>query len=248
MVPCPTKVITSKGDPHVYQQGASTKAQITVLLTASATTHYIPPHSLSRAEFCTTFIEEFYNIFLEAVFGHLPSRWMDQDLFYNWLEQSFIPEIESCRVPRPVLLLIDGAKVHISLFISVLCDKNNIILYTCYPNSTHLLQDLDLELMGLVKMTYSQEVHKWLSNNIKKSYDELAFMEVFRIVFDKCATVASAIEGFKKISVFPWNPAIINDKKLIPLTMFKNQSQLPDVNTSINEGGPEMSEKPKEDT
>ena len=30
--------------------------------------------------------------------------------------------------------------------------------------------------------------------------------------------------------------------------MFENQSQLPDVNMSINEGGPETSEKPKEDT
>ena len=51
MAPCPTKVIASKGDPpHMYQQGASTKAQITVLLAASATTHYIP-HHLSRAKF-----------------------------------------------------------------------------------------------------------------------------------------------------------------------------------------------------
>ena len=30
--------------------------------------------------------------------------------------------------------------------------------------------------------------------------------------------------------------------------MFENQSQLPDVNMSINEDGPETSEKPKEDT
>ena len=30
--------------------------------------------------------------------------------------------------------------------------------------------------------------------------------------------------------------------------MFENQSQLPYVNTSINEGGPETHEKPKEDT
>ena len=60
--------------------------------------------------------------------------------------------------------------------------------------------------------------------------------------------MANAIEGFKKSGVFHWNPVIINDKKLTPSTMFENQSQLPDVNTSINEGGPETSEKPKEDT
>ena len=73
-------------------------------------------------------------------------------------------------------------------------------------------------------------------------------MEVFRVVFDKCTTVANAIEGFKKSGVFPWDPTIINNKKLAPLTTFENQRQLPDVNMSINEGGPEPREKPKEDT
>ena len=62
-------------------------------------------------------------------------------------------------------------------------------------------------------------------------------MEVFRIVFDKCTTVANTIKGFKKSGVFPWDPTIINDKKLTPSTMFENQSQLPDVTMSINEVG-----------
>ena len=83
---------------------------------------------------------------------------------------------------------------------------------------------------------------------MEKSCDKLAFMEVFRIVFDKCTTMANAIKGFKKSGVFPWDPMIINDKKLTPLTRFENQSQLPEVIASINEGGPETHEKPKEDT
>ena len=153
------KVITSKGYPHIYQQGASTKAQITVLLTASATVHYMPPLVVFPGQnFCMTFVEKFYDIFPDAVFGHSQSGWMDQDLFLNWLEQSFIPEIEKCCIPKPVLLLINGAKVHISLFILELCDKHNVIFYTYLPNSTHLLQALDLKLMGSVKTMYQQEV------------------------------------------------------------------------------------------
>ena len=38
MAPHPTKVIASKGDPYIYQQGELTKAQITIL-TVSATAH-----------------------------------------------------------------------------------------------------------------------------------------------------------------------------------------------------------------
>ena len=72
-------------------------------------------------------------------------------------------------------------------------------------------------------------------------------MEVFRIVFDKSTTMSNAIEGFKKSGVFPWDSSIINNKKLAPLTMFENQSQLPNVSMSINKGGPETHEKPEED-
>ena len=193
---------------------------------ASATAHYVALLVVFPGQnFCTTFVEEFYNTFPDAVFGHSPSGWMDQDLSFNWLEQSFIPEIEKCRIPKPMLLLINGAKVHISLFISELCDKHNVILYTYLPNSTHLLQALDLELMGSVKTTYRQEVWKWMSNNIEKSYDKLCFMQVCQIVLDKCATVSNAIEGFKKSGVFPWNPSIIDDKKLAPSTMFEKWTE-----------------------
>ena len=181
MAPCPTKATTSKGDPHAYQQGASTKAQIT------------PVWSFQGRIFEQHLSRSFTNFPRGSVWT-LTLQVDDQDLFFTWLEQSFIPEIKRCHVPKPVMLL--------------LCDENNIILNTHHPNSTHLLQALDLELMGLAKMTYRQEVLKWLSNNIKKSYDKLAFMEVFRIVFDKCTTIANAVKQFKKSGIFPWNPEI----------------------------------------
>ena len=44
---------------------------------------------------------------------------------------------------KPVLLLIDGMKCHILIQTRVFCKENNIILYTLYPNTTHLIQLLD---------------------------------------------------------------------------------------------------------
>ena len=111
----------------------------------------------------------------------------------------------------------------------------------------HLLQALDLELMGLVKTMYQQEVQKWMSNNMEKSYDKLGFIQVFQIVFDKCSTVSNTIEGFKKSRVFPWNPSIIDDKKLVPSTVFEKNTELPNVNSSINEGVPASGDKGNED-
>ena len=56
-----------------------------------------------------------------------------------------------------------------------------------------------------------------------------------------------AIEGFKKSRVFPWNLSIIDDKRPVPSTMFEKQTELPDVNSSINEGVPASGDKGNED-
>ena len=44
---------------------------------------------------------------------------------------------------KPVLLLIDGTKCHILIQTREFYKENNIILYTLYLNTTHLIQLLD---------------------------------------------------------------------------------------------------------
>ena len=142
MAPWPTKVLAGKGDPNVYHQGSSDKSQITVLMTSNAVALYIPLLVVyPGCNFFQTFIENFYSHFLTAIFGHSTNGWMDADLFEKWLEELFVPKIDKAHIPKPVLLVIDGAKYHISLPISKLCN-DNIILYMLLLNATHLIQPL----------------------------------------------------------------------------------------------------------
>ena len=123
MAPPPTKVLVGKGDPHVYQQGSSNKLQITVLMTSNAIALYMPPLIVYPGyNFHQIFMENFYANFLSAVFNHSLNGWMDADSFEKWLEESFIPEVKKVHIPKPVLLIIDSTKCHISLLISELCD------------------------------------------------------------------------------------------------------------------------------
>ena len=105
MAPRLCKVLAAKGNPYVYQQGLSNKAQIT-LLTASAAAFYVKPLVVyPGTNFHKTFMETFYCELPNAVFGHSTSRWMDQELFQNWLENGFIPEVKQacCTIVLPVL-------------------------------------------------------------------------------------------------------------------------------------------------
>ena len=82
---------------------------------------------------------------------------------------------------KPILLLIDGAKCHLSIQASEICDENEILLYVLFPNATHLIQALDLVLMNAVKTIglYNEEVRTWLMKNPGELFDKYSLIDVF---------------------------------------------------------------------
>ena len=106
------------------------------------------------------FMIKFFEHIPDGEFGHSLNGWMDQLLFLQWLHNVFDPTVTAMGIKRPILLIIDGTGVHLSLWISEFCDDKIILLYVLYPNSTHLTQLLDLSLMGSVKVHYKEVVHK----------------------------------------------------------------------------------------
>ena len=207
----------------MYQGGTtSSKTQITDLLAVSATAHYVKPLVVylsvqPRRELH----DDFHNRFPEGLFGNSPSGWMDTELFHSWLENGFKESIVERHVKKPVLLLINGAKCHISIQAGEFCKENNIILYTLYPNVTHLIQPLDLVLMNIVKTNYQSEVRHWLKENPGALYDKYVFIQVFKEVWQKSAKVEYTIKGFKESGIYPINPDAIKKGKLAPTEVYK---------------------------
>ena len=186
-------------DKHVYQGGmTSNKTQITILLATSATAHYVKPLVVypgvqPRCELC----DDYHHRFPEGLFGNSPSEWMDMELFHLLLENGFNKSLIKQCVKKLVLLFIDGAKCHILIQAREFCKENNIILYTLYPNMTHLIQPLDLVLMNIVKTNYQSKVRHWLKENPGALYDKYVFIQVFKEVWLKSVKVEYAIKGFE---------------------------------------------------
>ena len=110
--------------------------------------------------------------------GHVQAlnKWVDGCQFIREMAQeSFIPEVEKA----PNILILE------------LYNENNIILYTLLPNATHLIQPLDLSLMGSIN--YHKCMRKWLQNNLGTVYNKNAFIEVFVEVHKKAATVENTV-------------------------------------------------------
>ena len=186
LAPKPHKVLVERGQSHVYQSGvANTKTQITVLLCASAVGHYTKPLVVyPGVQPRTELRETFHDTFPEGLFGNSESGWMDSKLFVEWLENGFNECIIRRKVTKPVVLLIDGARAHLSVEASEFCATNGIILYTLYPNATHLIQPLDLTLMSSVKTAYKEEMRQWYMRNIGDNFDKYRFVEVFKDTYN----------------------------------------------------------------
>ena len=162
---------------------------------------------------------------------------MDTKLFAEWLEHGFNECITRRKVTKPVILFIDGAKVHLSIEASEFCANNNIILYTLYPNATHLIQPLDLTVMGSVKAIYKEEMRRWLMRNIGETFDKYRFIEVFKETYERSCTFINAAQGFQKAGIVPWNPQKVKTGKLYPAELYTRQEAIPHVaaDTSTNE-------------
>ena len=227
IAPKPPKIICEVGAPNVYARGSSSKQTITTLLCASAAGTYVRPMIVYPG---TNFKREFMTKFFKKIpggeFGHSPSGWMDQTLFLQWLRNVFDPTLTVMKITRPVLLIIDGAHVHLSLWISEFCDEKNIILYVLHPNSMHLTQPLDLLLMGLVKVHYKEAVRRWIADHLFELYDKFAFPEAFANMWRHVATVTNAVKGFKVTGIYPFNPEAVDQRKLFPADLFMPNREL----------------------
>ncbi|KAK8386885.1 hypothetical protein O3P69_017953 [Scylla paramamosain] len=74
------------------------------------------------------------------------------------LRDIFIPKLGE---KQPVVLFVDGHSSHHSQAISILCNKNSIILYCLKAHASHLIQPLDLAFFGAIRLLWSDAVRKF---------------------------------------------------------------------------------------
>lgn len=73
---------------------------------------------------------------------------MDTELFQLWFTRCFIP---NCGRARPVILLMDNHDSHISIPLIEEARANGIVLVGFPGHTTHILQPLDVHVIGPLK-------------------------------------------------------------------------------------------------
>lgn len=211
LCPRPKKVVVDKCTKNIYEVTTTSKEQITVLISFNAAGSFVPPTILMKGS-------RLRNVgiqgFPQAHYGVTESGWMNSEMFCSFLSH-LNDHVCAERIPKPVILFVDGHRSHISYNASTYAKAHGILLYCLLPNATHILQPADVGLFSPMKTSWSSAVKDWHVSNLGMTLSKHAFPALFKGVFEKTATEKTATNAFRKCGLFPLDFNSIDSSRLV---------------------------------
>ena len=162
----------------------------------------------------------------EWSFSYSENGWVTQDIYID-IVNDLGHYIREQGIPIPVLLFLDGALCHLSLAISQLCDENKIQPILLRPNTTHLIQPLDVTFFSSLKALLKVEQELWHRKleNVGSSLSKYGVIPLVHGVTEKILETKPQLisNGFQKAGLFPWNPSAPTSKRMKPSQIYVSQ-------------------------
>ena len=128
---------------------------------------------------------------------------MNGELFLKWFQVLFVPY---CGRQRPALLIMDNLASHLSPDIIDIARQNRIELLCLPPNSTHILQPLEVSVFHKFKGEYSKVTNQ-LGYSITKIPREKV-PHVVKFALNKMFP-QDYITSFRRAGIRPLNRSVI---------------------------------------
>ncbi|KAJ8343529.1 hypothetical protein SKAU_G00308580 [Synaphobranchus kaupii] len=126
--------------------------------------------------------------------------WMNEDTWPEFLDH--LIEHTQCTPDRPMLLILDNLKAHISLKAVEKAKSNGIVLLTLPPHTSHRMQPLDVTVYGPFKTLYSRALDGWMRCNPGKTVSIYQIAGLVNEAFLSAVTPRNITAGFKSTEIF----------------------------------------------
>ncbi|XP_063216021.1 uncharacterized protein LOC134527346 [Bacillus rossius redtenbacheri] len=151
------KVLVKRGTKYPDQIKNSTKASVSVMMCGNAAGEMAPPYVTYKAE-------GLYQSWTEGGprgtrYNRSKSGWFDARIFEDWFEGLMLPILK--KQDGVKILIGDNLSSHINYHVVELCEANNIRFVALPPNSTHLLQPLDVGFFRPMKGAWRNILNEW---------------------------------------------------------------------------------------
>lgn len=210
----PPKILATKG---LKQVGSITSGErgtnVTMIAAINAGVGFIPPMLIfPRINFRDYMLK---GAPPGSIGGAAPSRWSNEDLFYEFM-QHFI-EFCGASLNNQMILLMDNHESHISVKTIQLAKENGLHLVTFYPHTSHKMQSLDRGTFGPFKTFYNTAMNNWMSisTNVGKPATIYDVAESVGRSFPLAFTPNNIFTGFKKSGLYPLNEGIFPEHEFL---------------------------------
>jgi hypothetical protein len=151
------KAIFRKGVKYAEQIRYHTKSQISVMFCGTISGKLLPPYVIYKAANCW---ESWRQRGPDgARYTATPSGWFEGSSFTDWFKKVLLPDAK--KLPGKKVLIGDNLSSHINMEVISLCASNNIEFVCLPPNSTHLLQPLDVGIFGPMKQAWRVQLKSY---------------------------------------------------------------------------------------
>lgn len=214
--PGKARCIAKRGQKYFTRVMSFTKSSTSVMFACTAAGTVLPPFVVYKAE-------NIYDLWIEG--GPIGTRyscsksgWFDTKCFEEWFMTIVLPFVRKQGKGEKFVLLGDNLSSHFSLQVLMQCKEHNIEFRCLPPNSTHLLQPLDVAFFAPLKRYWREVLIEYKSGNIGKNtpVQKSSFPKLLKALFEKMAPTMeqAAISGFKKCGIRPLNREVV--LKMLP--------------------------------
>ena len=151
------KVIVKRGAKHAERILDSTKTSISVMMAGTGDGVLLPPYVLYKAKHMWATWQEGGPP--GANYNRNKSGWFDPHTFEDWFLTVVLLYLR--KLPGRKVMIGDNLSSHISLQVIKLCKEHNICFILLPPNSTHLLQPLDVSFFKPLKNAWRTVLSDW---------------------------------------------------------------------------------------
>ena len=195
--PDASKSIFKRGAKNPVMITSGDKSQVTVVGCVSAAGYCIPPMIIWDRKTLHPDMAE--GELPGTIYGFSSKGWIDQELFHIWFECHFLRYAPPV---RPLLLLMDGHSSHFCPDTIRMASKEEVVLFTLPPNTTHLSQPLDKGCFAPLKNEWKKVCHDFLVRE-HKVVTRYTFNKLFSQAWMKSMTIKNILAGFRVSGIYP---------------------------------------------
>lgn len=208
-------VVVRKGKKHSHRVIDTSKTSTSVMFAVAGDGTLLPPYIVYKSKHMYQGWTE--GGFPNARYNRTLSGWFDAETFENWFMYIALPYFKTLEGNK--IMLGDNLCSHLTVSVVEACQNNNIRFVLLPPNSTDLLQPLDVAYFRPLKNSWRNILENWKLKN-RGVLPKTVFPRLLNETINKVGlrSKENTKAGFKACGLVPFNP----DQTLKKIALLRN--------------------------